>query len=156
MNGARRSRAACTTALLTAGGLLGAGQLQAQGIGVELGWLSGSRQSYYVMSLGLSRKLSSTLSMTFKGTWYAPDGPGGGDLVGGGVDLSLWRGGNPGLYAVGGLGGGFGFSGADVFWGSYSIGAGWDFRLFSAVGLGVEARWVGLTQGGDEGVQVGV
>ena len=143
-------------ALLVTGGLLLAPPLPAQGVGVEAGWLSGSHQSYYVLSLGLSKRLSAPLSLTFKGTWYAPDGGDGGDLVGGGVDLSLWRAGNPGLYAVGGLGGGFGFSGADVFWGSYSVGAGWDFRLLSAVGLGVEARWVGLTQGGDEGVQVGV
>jgi cell wall-associated NlpC family hydrolase len=57
---------------------------------------------------------------------------------------------------VGGLAGGFGFSGADVVWGSYSIGAGYEFRLFSSLGLAAEARWRGLTQGGDEGVQVGV
>ncbi len=56
----------------------------------------------------------------------------------------------------GGLGGGFGFNGADVFYGNYSVGLGYDFRLFKAVGLGAEARWVGLTQGGNEGVQVGV
>ena len=54
------------------------------------------------------------------------------------------------------MGGGFGFSGADAFWASYSVGAGYDFRLFKAVGLGVEARWQGLTQGADEGVQVAV
>jgi cell wall-associated NlpC family hydrolase len=94
--------------------------------------------------------------MGLSGTWLSPLDGSGGSLLGVGADLSLWRAGNPGLYLVGGVSGGFGFSGADALWASYSLGAGYDLRLFHAVGLGVEARWRGLTQGGDEGVQVGV
>ncbi len=71
----------------------------------------------------------------------------GGDLFGAGIDLSLWRGGNPGLYLVGGVSGGFGVNGAEAFWGSYSVGGGYDFRLFSTVGLAVEARWRGPDAG---------
>ena len=141
--------------LLTAATLCVAGPLQAQGLGVGMGWYSGSQESYVILSAGMTRRLGSSLATTISGSWYQPQN-GGGGLLGAGLDLSLWRGGRPGLYAVAGVGGGFGFSGADALWGTYSIGAGYDFRLFSAVGLGVEARWQGLTQGGDEGVQVGI
>ena len=140
---------------LTAATLLVAGPLPAQGLGVGMGWYSGSQESYVILSAGMTRSLGAPLALTISGSWYQPQG-GGGGLLGAGLDLSLWRGGRPGLYAVGGVGGGFGFSGADAFWGSYSIGAGYDFRLFSGLGLGVEARWQGLTQGGDEGVQIGI
>ncbi|MEZ4412724.1 MAG: C40 family peptidase [Gemmatimonadales bacterium] len=136
--------------------LLLAGRAEAQGIGAGVSWYSGSPETYWIWSIGTSRRLSSALSTTVSASWWSPENDGGGDLVGLGLDLSLWRGGNPGLYVVGGLGGGFGFNGADVFYGNYSIGLGYDFRLFKAVGLGAEARWVGLTQGGNEGVQVGV
>lgn len=138
-----------------AGVLCVASPASAQGLGVEAGWYSGSQESYLVLSAGSARRISGPLGLTLNATWYSPDG-GGGWLLGAGADLSLWRGGSPGLYAIGGVGGGFGFNGADVFWGAYSIGLGYDFRLFSAVGLGVDLRWKGLTEGGDEGWQVGV
>lgn len=128
----------------------------AQGFAVEGAWYSAEPQSYFILSAGTTRPLAPPLRLTLRGSWYTPLETGGGDLIGAGVDLSTWRGGNPGLYAVAGVDGGFGFNGAEMLWGSYSVGLGWDFRLFSAVGLGVEARWRGLTQGGDEGVQVGV
>jgi cell wall-associated NlpC family hydrolase len=143
-------------AMLPAVLLLAAGPLRGQGVAAEGAWYSGSHQSYLVLSLGTAKHLSSPLSVTVKGSWYAPESGGGAGLVGLGVDLSLWRGGQPGLYLVAGLGGGFGFNGAELLWGSYSAGLGYDFRLFSAVGLGVEGRWKGLTQGNDEGVQVGI
>jgi cell wall-associated NlpC family hydrolase len=136
--------------------LLAPGPLRGQGIAAEGAWYSGSHQSYLVLSLGTATHLSSPLSLTVKGSWYAPEEGGGAGLVGLGVDLSLWRGGRPGVYVVAGLGGGFGFSGAELLWGSYSAGLGYDLRLFSAVGLGLEARWKGLTQGNNEGVQLGI
>jgi cell wall-associated NlpC family hydrolase len=136
--------------------LLSTRRAEAQGLGVAASWYSGSPETYWIWSIGTSRRLSSALSTTIAASWWSPENDGGGDLVGLGLDLNLWRGGDPGLYVVGGLGGGFGFNGADVFYGDYSIGLGYDFRLFKAVGLGAEARWVGLTQGGNEGVQVGV
>lgn len=128
----------------------------AQGIGVEGAWYSAEPQSYFVLSVGTTRPLAAPLRLSLRGSWYTPSDAQGGSLLGAGVDLSTWRGGNPGLYAVAGVDGGFGFNGAEMLWGSYSVGLGWDFRLFSAVGLGVEARWRGLTEGGTEGVQVGI
>jgi len=128
----------------------------AQGLGLEAGWYSGTPQSYVILTVGSTRRLSGPLALGLHGTWLSPLEGSGGNLLGIGADLSLWRAGNPGLYVIGGVSGGFGFSGADVLWGSYSIGAGYDFRLFKSVGLAVEARWRGLTAGGDEGIQVGV
>ncbi len=142
-------------AVAVAAALLVPGGLQAQGFGVEAGWYGGRPQEYFVLSAGMARRLGTPLSLTMNATWFSPSG-GGGWLLGGAADLSLWRGGKPGLYLVGGVSGGFGANGADLFWGSYSIGAGYDFRLLSAIGLGVEGRWRGLSQGGDEGWQVGV
>jgi len=136
--------------------LLLAAPAHAQGLGMEAGWYSGSTSSYFVISAGTTRRVGNPLALGLFGSWYAPNNQSGGALLGAGVDLSLWKAGNPGLYLIGGVSGGFGFDGADAFWGSYSAGAGYDFRLFSGVGLGVEARWRGLTQGGNEGVQVGV
>lgn len=145
-----------TLGLFAAAMLLTPGRADAQGLGVGASWYSGSPETYWIVSVGMSRRLSSALSTTISGSWWSPENSGGGDLVGAGLDLNLWRGGNPGAYLVGGVGGGLGFSGADVLYGTYAIGLGYDFRIFKAVGLGAEARWVGLTQGGNEGVQVGI
>lgn len=153
----RSWRASLGTSALLAAGVFGApAPARAQGVGLDAAWYYGDPKSYFVLSAGSTRRLSPPLAFTLAGSWYSPLSGSGGDLLGVGVDLSLWRGGNPGMYVVGGLSGGFGFSGADVFWGSYSVGAGYEFRLFSSVGLAAEARWRGLTQGGDEGPQVGV
>jgi cell wall-associated NlpC family hydrolase len=142
-------------ALIVTGAVGSATRASAQGIGLEAGWYDGDPKTYVVLGAGWARRLSTPLALTLGGTWYSPRSSSGGDLLGASVDLSLWRGGSPGLYLVGGLSGGIGFSGADMFWGSYSAGAGYEFRLFSTVGLGVEARWRALSQDGDEGVQVG-
>jgi len=141
--------------LAAAVAVLGVAPVQAQGPGIEGAWYGGEAQEYLVLSAGISDRLGGPLSVTLNGTWFSPDG-GGGWLLGGTADLALWRGGRPGLYLVGGISGGFGADGADVFWGSYSIGTGYELRLFSAVGLGVEARWRGLSEGGDEGWQLGL
>jgi len=141
-------------ALLVVGATGGVSRAAAQGIGLEAGWYDGDAKAYLVLSAGSARRLSAPLSLNLSGTWYSPLSEQGGDLVGASADLGLWRGGNPGLYLVGGLSGGFGFNGADMVWGSYSAGAGYEFRLFSTLGLAAEARWRGLSQGGDQGVQL--
>lgn len=125
-------------------------------LGVDAGYYTAQSESYFILNAGSTRRLGNPLAMGIYGTWMTPLDHAGGDLFGAGVDLTLWRGGDPGLYLVGGVSGGFGVNGAEAFWGSYSVGAGYDFRLFSTVGLAVEGRWRGLTQGGEEGVQVGV
>lgn len=142
----------CTLAVAT---LAVAAPAQAQ-LGVDAGYFTAQSESYFVLNAGSARRLGAPLALGLYGTWMTPLDHAGGDLFGVGADLSLWRGGNPGLYLVSGVSGGFGVNGAEAFWGSYSIGGGYDFRLFSTLGLAVEGRWRGLTQGGEEGVQVGV
>jgi cell wall-associated NlpC family hydrolase len=143
-------------ALLTVAIVSWAPRAAAQGLGLEAGWYDGDAKAYLVLGAGSARRLSAPLSLNLTGTWYSPLSGSGGDLVGASADLGLWRGGNPGLYLVGGLSGGFGFSGADMVWGSYSAGAGYEFRLFSTLGLAAEARWRGLSQGSDQGVQLSI
>jgi len=148
-------RGAACLAVLALAGAGAPTRADAQGINIEAGWFDGDPTTYFVLSAGSARRLSSPLALSLAGTWYSPLSESGGNLLGVATDLSLWRGGRPGLYLIGGLAGGFGFGGADVLWGSYSAGAGYEFRLFSTLGLGVEARWRGLTQGSNQGVQVG-
>ncbi len=155
MNPFRLAPRGLASAAFTVSALAVAAPAHAQ-LGVDAGYYTAQSESYFILNAGSTRRLGNPLALGIYGTWMTPLDHGGGDLFGAGVDLSLWRGGNPGAYAVGGVSGGFGVSGADAFWGSYSIGVGYDLRLFSTVGLGVEARWRGLTQGGEEGVQMGV
>lgn len=152
----RRRVRALRLALAALGATLTAAPASGQGLGVEGAYYSATPQSYFVISAGSARRLSKQASLGILGSWYTPIDAAGASLLGLGADLSLWRGGNPGFYLIGGLSGGFGFNGAELLWGSYSAGLGYDFRLFKAVGLSAEARWRGLTEGGTEGVQVGV
>jgi cell wall-associated NlpC family hydrolase len=86
------------------------------------------------------------------------DGDDGGRarLFGIGADVSLFRGARPGPYVIGGLVGGVGSDDADDFWGSWSVGAGWQFVANSSISLSGEGRWRGMTEGDRRGVEVGV
>jgi NlpC/P60 family len=86
------------------------------------------------------------------------DGDDGGRarLFGIGADVSLFRGARPGPYVIGGLVGGVGSDDADDFWGSWSIGAGWQFVANSSISLSGEGRWRGMSEGDRRGVEVGV
>ena len=86
------------------------------------------------------------------------DGDDGGRarLFGLGADVSLFRGARPGPYVIGGLVGGVGSDDADDFWGSWSIGAGWQFVANSSISLGGEGRWRGMTEGDRRGAEIGL
>ncbi|MGH7702185.1 MAG: hypothetical protein ACREMO_03780, partial [Gemmatimonadales bacterium] len=77
-----------------------------------------------------------------------------GSLWGLGGDLTLLRGGRPGLYLVGGYAGGFGTGRADDWWSSYSAGAGYEVRPFEVLSLGAEGRWRVLNPGHQGGLEV--
>ena len=62
-------------------------------------------------------------------------------LFGGTADLSLFRGGAPGVYAVGGVAGGFGTGRADGLWNSWSAGLGYEIAPIPFLSLAVEGRW---------------
>jgi cell wall-associated NlpC family hydrolase len=72
------------------------------------------------------------------------------------TDLSLFRGGRAGLYAVGGLGGGFGSGTADDTWHSWSAGLGYELLPASFLSLGVEGRWRDFEPGQRSGIEFGL
>ena len=62
-------------------------------------------------------------------------------LFGGTLDASLFRGGAPGVYAIGGIAGGFGTGGSDGLWNGWSAGLGYEISPISFLSLAVEGRW---------------
>ena len=121
-----------------------------QGVGVSAGWYLTEPDGWLDLSVGFSRRLTGPFGLTFIGTWLNPAGRSDGDLLGVGADLTLFQGGSPGPYLVGGLSGGVGLHGAEALWGSWSAGAGYEFLVFNTVRLGLEGRWRELSFG-DEG-----
>lgn len=72
------------------------------------------------------------------------------------TDFSLFRGGRAGLYAVGGIGGGFGSGSAEDTWHSWSAGLGYELIPVSFLSLGVEGRWRDFEPGQRSGVEFGL
>ena len=77
-------------------------------------------------------------------------------LWGLGTDLTLFRGGVAGPYAVAGLTGGVGTGEADDLWASWSAGLGYEIFPLPFLTAGLEGRWRGLTPGSRSGVELGV
>lgn len=72
------------------------------------------------------------------------------------LDATLFRGGEPGFYAVGGLGGGFGTGGADGLWRSWSAGMGFELPPAGPLSLGVEGRWRSLMPTHRDGAELSI
>ncbi len=77
-------------------------------------------------------------------------------LWGLGTDLTLFRGGVAGPYAVAGLIGGVGTGEADDLWASWSAGLGYEVFPLPFLTAGLEGRWRGLTPGSRSGVELGL
>lgn len=69
------------------------------------------------------------------------------------ADASLFRGGRAGLYAVGGVGGGFGSGGAEKRWSTWSAGLGYELIPLSFMSLGLESRWRDFQPAGRSGIE---
>jgi hypothetical protein len=78
-----------------------------------------------------------------------------GNLWGAGIDGSLFRSGQPGLYLLGGVEGGLATRGDDTFWGSWSAGLGYEVFPFGGLSLAAEGRYRDIGPGGYRGVEVG-
>lgn len=109
-----------------------------QGIAVQAGRLfdttpmTGYRVSWLLPPLGvLSADLGGAL-------WQTPGASQ--RLYGFEADASLFRGGRPGVYMVGGVGAGIGAGGA-ADWRSWSAGLGYELLPGSFMSLGLEGRW---------------
>jgi cell wall-associated NlpC family hydrolase len=79
-----------------------------------------------------------------------------GNLCGLGADLSLFRGGNQGVYLLGGLEGGVETHGSHTFWDSWSVGLGYELLPLHGLSLAPEGRYRRVTPGGFHGVELGL
>ena len=77
-------------------------------------------------------------------------------LWGLGADLTLFRGGMAGPYAVAGLTGGIGTGEADNLWGSWSAGLGYELFPLNFLTAAFEGRWRDISPGPRSGIELGV
>jgi hypothetical protein len=120
-----------------------AGSLSAQTFEAQVGRFYDS-DGWTLYRLGLSRPLIGPLGTTFHGDYLSAVGDTDGGFAGIGLDLTAFKTGGQGPYAVLGVGGGIGspHSGSfDSFWGSWSAGAGYQLVPASILRVGVEGRW---------------
>lgn len=133
--------------------LLVPGLVQAQGMGVRVGRLfDGDGLTSYQFTL---QAALGAVAGHFGGLAFT--GPGTNERrIGLGLDATLFRGGDPGFYAVGGIGGGLGFSGADAQWHSWSAGMGFELPPAGPLSLGFEGRWRSLMPGHRDGAELSI
>ncbi len=112
----------------------------AQGVAFQLGRLfnDGGWTSYGV---SWARPVLGPVSLALGGTMLRADGLASARLWGANGEVSLFRGGRPGAYAVGGLAAGFGTGGAEGWWRSWSAGVGYELLPLRFLSVGVEGRY---------------
>lgn len=94
------------------------------------------------------------LSFALGGTMLRGDGASTARLWGADAEVSLFRGGRPGAYAVGGVAGGFGTGGAESWWRSWSAGVGYELIPLPFLSLGIEGRYVGFGASARSGLEL--
>jgi cell wall-associated NlpC family hydrolase len=125
----------------------------AQGPGFQLAHLF-TDPSATIYRLDVARTLTGPVS--FAPALEIIDGSGEmGNLWGGGLDLALFRGGQPGVYAIGGVDGGFITRGDNTFWSSWSAGLGYELFPVGGVSFALEGRYRHIGPGDFGGVQLG-
>jgi len=79
-----------------------------------------------------------------------------GNLWGLGLDLSLFHGGRPGIYLIGGLDGGLVTQGGRTFWGSWSAGLGYELFPVGGFSLAAEGRYRHVGPRDYHGAEIGL
>lgn len=144
-----------TRRLLLLLGLLAAGSpLSAQGPGFQLAHLF-TDPSATGYRLDFSSSLLGPVGIA-PALMVVDGGPGFGNLWGGGVDLSLFHGGRTGFYAIGGVDGGVVTKGGRTFWGSWSVGLGYEVYPFAGLSLAAEGRFRQINPRDYHGIQLGI
>lgn len=141
-------------ALLLALALGGTAPLAAQGPGFQLAHLFADpgATSYH---LDFATPLLGPVGVS-PGLMIVDGGKGFGNLWGGGIDLSLFHGGRTGFYAIGGVDGGLVTNGGRTFWGSWSVGLGYEIFPFAGLSLAAEGRFRQINPRDYHGVQLGI
>ena len=94
--------------------------------------------------LGMNRPFIGPVGLTYHGDYFRRIGGADGAFAGAGVDVTAFRTGGQGPYAVGGLGGGLASPHSNSFssfWTSWSAGAGYDLLPAPFLTFGAELRW---------------
>jgi cell wall-associated NlpC family hydrolase len=112
----------------------------AQGVAFQLGRLfnDGGWTSYGV---SWARPVLGPVSLALGGTMLRGDGLASARLWGASGEVSIFRGGRPGAYAVGAVAAGLGTGGAETWWRSWSAGVGYELLPLRFLSLGVEGRY---------------
>ncbi len=90
---------------------------------------------------GVGRPFLGPLGYELYGTWMGNSPGVQADLWGPGVDLTLFRGGRPGLFLAAGMAAGLATGDAGRYWNSWSAGLGFELRPLSFISLAAEGRW---------------
>ncbi len=140
-----------STLLLT---LAASSPAAAQGPGFQLGHLF-TDPSATTYRLGTTARITGPLGAGLHATVIDGRSPMG-NLWGLGADLSLFRSGKPGLYAIGGFEGGVVTRGKENLWGSWSAGIGYEVFPLKGLSLAAEGRYRAIGPGAFDGVEVGL
>jgi cell wall-associated NlpC family hydrolase len=135
-----RHRALALAVFLTAAGT---GAADAQGFVGQIGHFYDDG-GWTLYRVGVSRPFIGPVQLTYHGDYMTRSGDGEGAFAGAGLDVTAFRTGLQGPYAVAGIGGGLGSPHSKSFssvWGSWSAGAGYDLLPAPFLTFGVEMRW---------------
>jgi cell wall-associated NlpC family hydrolase len=126
----------------------------AQSITFDMGRLL-SDPDWSTYRLGFARSLTGPIGYTLYGLHAGEMSQGQGNLWGPGAELTLFRGGHPGLYLAAGLTGGVASGDGDRFWGSWTAGVGYELPRLGPLSVGAEGRWRDLRyMGTRSGVEI--
>ncbi len=114
--------------------------MHAQGLALRLGHLfrDGGWTSYGATWQG---PIAGPAGFGLGGVLVQGPAPASARLWGGTAEVSLFRGGRPGIYAMGALSGGIGTDGAESWWSAWSAGLGYELLPLPALSLGIETRY---------------
>jgi len=140
--------------IITLAGTLVSGGAQAQGIALEAARLIADPDwSFY--RVAYTQRLIGPLGGTLYGTFLSPRSTADLALYGVGASLTLFQGGEPGLYFMGGIEGGTATGASQSTWSGWWAGAGFEVVPFNFLSLGVEGRWHSLSPVDVEGLEFG-
>lgn len=137
------------------GGTLVAGQTaSAQEVALRVSRLIGNEPDLDGLFVSFSNGTGVAAIEVNAGRWDLRGDQDGG-LYGIGADARLFRGTLGPFYLIGGVQGGFGTKDASTFWGSWSVGGGYDLLVAGPIRLGLEARYRGVSQDSRNGIEIG-
>ncbi len=135
--------------------LAGAPSAMAQGVAFQLGRLF-NNGGWTSLGAAWVQPVFGPAALSLGGTLMHGPAPRDGRLLGAMADLSLFRGGRPGAYAVAGVAGGFGTSGAEKWWNAWSAGVGYELIPVPFLSLGLEGRYREFRPAARSGLELSV